>query len=84
MQNSTKDHCHQRRQPVSAWPIKITTDSEILCRKEVFLSNVNNKQNFVNLLAASLKTAGHVVKLCGDNADLPIVSSAITEVSGEV
>ena len=52
--NSTKDHIHKKRQPIAALTINITPSTNLSCRKEVFLSNTNNKQCFVDMLSESL------------------------------
>ena len=46
----------------------------------MFLSNPNNKQNFVNALGQSLATTGHDIYLSVDDADLEIVMKSVEKV----
>lgn len=69
---STKDHMHSKRQTISSLPIKITRDDILLCKKEVYLSNKENKQLFINMLSADITDNGHNVILCDDDADVKL------------
>ena len=81
LQHSTKDHCHKRRQPITGLQVDFNLQTQVLSSKELFLSNVNNKQKFVNLLSSSLRSAGHNVTNCDEDADLQIVYTALDKVA---
>ena len=59
LQSSTKDHCHRKRQPVSALAIAFSSENPLSCEKQVFLSNKVNKQNIVNSIGQHLNDHGH-------------------------
>ena len=78
---STKDHMHQKRQPVSSLPVTVDADLSLLSSKLVFLSNRTNKQAFIYLLGAALRDAGHSVNFCISDADVAIAMSSIEKVT---
>ena len=83
LESSTKDHCHLKRSPIQSLSINFEdTNKVLLCKKQVFLSNTVNKQNFVNKLSSSLKSdaAGYSVSLSSGVADLDIVRNAMKAV----
>ena len=84
-QSSTKDDCHNKRQPISSLSIEFSLhlEKKLLCKKPVYLSNPSNKQAFVNALAKSLQDAGHEVFQSPDDADLEIVIQANHEVGSD-
>ena len=47
------------------------------CNKELFLSNNENKQRFINLLSDALKEAGHFVTYCIADTDVHILQKAV-------
>ena len=78
LEKSTKDHIHKKRYPVSSMQMIVTTESEIQCDKDIFLSNPENKQIFIiNLLAQHLADMEIHVQLCKRDADVMIVQSAV-------
>ena len=83
LESSTKNHCHLKRSPIQSLPIDFEdTNKVLLCKKQVFLSNTVNQQNFVNKLSSSLKSdaAGYSVSLSSGDADLDIVQNAMEAV----
>ena len=76
--SSTKDHCHSKRAPVQSLDHSVSLEKQVLCRKEVVLSNPRNKQEFITALTAALFDAGYDV-LSDTDADHDIVVKAIAE-----
>lgn len=74
--NSTKDHCHKKRSPIESLQINFTDlHRPLLCKKDVFLANKVNKQNFVNALGVSLQENERIkVQHTPDDADTTIVA----------
>ena len=79
-ERSTKDHIHSKRQPISSLEIDFTLQSILLSTKQVFLSNVNNKENFIDKLSEILVGYGHTVTRSNSDADVDIVNKAMTVV----
>ena len=79
LQHGTKDHCHKRRQPINGYQVDFNLQTQFLSTKEVFLSNTSNKQHFVDLLSTALRTEGHSVINCPEDADLQIVYTALIQ-----
>ena len=74
---STKDCTHMRRHECS--PVVLFELSMIpSLKKELFLSNKENKQKFVNLLAETLERKGYST-LHATNADVLIVKTAVAK-----
>ena len=83
LQSTTKDMCHAKRAPIKSLEIKIDDlNKPLLCKKQVFLLNPNNKQRFVDLLAGYLRSniqnLDVVQSTC--DADLLIVEHGIEAV----
>ena len=57
----------------------VSLEKQALCRKEVFLSNPLNKQEFITALTAALIDAGYDVFMSDTDADRDIVVKAIAE-----
>ena len=76
---STKGCAHQRRAPTSAPPVVFDSGMLISLKKKDFLSNQENKQRFINLLAEKLRIAGCNVLQAPGDADLLIVQTAVQE-----
>ena len=74
---STKGCTHQRRAPTSAPPVAFDSGMLISLKKKDFLSNQENKQRFINLLAEKLRIAGCTVFQAPGDADLLIVQTAV-------
>ena len=75
----TKDIAQMRRKGgVSSNDVHFDESSPIRAKKEVLLSNNNNKQRFINMLGVHLTHAGHTVKHATGDADVLIVSTALT------
>ena len=81
LQSSTKDHCHQKRQPITGLRVDFDLQTQILSTKDVFLSINNNIQKFVDLLSNALRSAGHNVTNCSEDADIQIVYTALDELA---
>ena len=76
LESNTKDHTHKRRNPLQGFKIDFTPDMITDCSKEIFLSNPENKQNFIDLLGANLSVAGFDVHFCDNDADTTIVTKS--------
>ena len=75
---STKDTAHRRRKGgMSAPTIIFDENTTLSTRKELFLSNDDNKHNFIVLLGRYLAREGHCVFHADGDADNLIVSKAI-------
>ena len=57
----------------------MSLEKQVLCRKEVFLSNPRNKQEFITALTAALIDAGYDVLRSDTDADRDIVVKARTD-----
>lgn len=57
-QPSTKDGAHKRRNTKTGQKVSFTPTMSLRLKKQEFLSNDDNKQHFINLLAEGLKLAG--------------------------
>jgi hypothetical protein len=76
---TTKDVTHTRRSRGITGPeIHFTENMPCKSRKETFLSNTKNKQNFINLLGRTLSSNGIRVNQAEADADLDIVKTAIS------
>ena len=75
---SPKDMTHQRRVGLSSGTtVKFEENMLLTIRKETFLANKENKQRFINMLAAKLKAEGCDVYHADADADLLIVQKGI-------
>ena len=74
-----KDNTHQRRGAnKTANKVNISDATKFVGKKEDFLSNVENKQAMIDLIAKCLKQKGcHVIQAEGD-ADVDIVRAAVS------
>ena len=75
--SSTKDHCHQKRQPIRGLRVEFDKDTELLSSKELFLSNPDNKIKFISMLSAHMRECGYIVLNCEADADVRIVTLAV-------
>ena len=75
---STKDITHMRRTRGVTSP-KVTFNENMLCKtkKEVFLSNTDNKRSFLNLLSTKLCENGCTAINAKEDADVLIVQTAL-------
>lgn len=75
---SIKDATHQRR---TAGKVSLTVNftSQMVnqVKKDEFLANKTNKQRFINLLGTCLSNAGPKIIHSKDDADIPIVLTAV-------
>ncbi|KAL9978959.1 hypothetical protein ACROYT_G016544 [Oculina patagonica] len=81
--SSTKECTHQRRTTACAPAVLFTSDMLVVLKKNEFLSNEENKQRLINLLADKLRFAGcstavqaarsHNTVLFGDDTDLLVL-----------
>lgn len=55
----------------------INVENNVPCSKELFLSNVTNKEQLISLLSEYFKNDGHNVHVCKGDADSVIVSTAL-------
>ena len=74
---SIKDHEHQRRMGKTSADIQVSGDLPAFCNQGAFLSNSNNKMQFIQLLGEALEGVGHHVKYSHGDADTLIVSTAL-------
>ena len=75
--SSTKDMVHLRRaKGCSGVAVSFTKDTKMNMKKETFLSNSTNKQQFINMLSFFLERNCKVCHASGD-ADLMIVQKAV-------
>ena len=75
---STKDVTHERRRKgVIGTKVNFDAKTPFKTKKEIFLSNHENKQNFINLLGTYLINKECLVTNASDDADLQIVQTAI-------
>ena len=79
LSQSTKHMTHQRRLAGKAGPeVTFTEDMKLTTKKETFLGNLNNKQNFINMLSRYLQFSGCQTHHSQEDADLLIVSTAVS------
>lgn len=75
---TTKDTAHVRRNHgVTSTKVYFTKSTPLATRKEKFLSNPENKQNFIFMLGNELEEKGYGVVYADSDADVLIVKSAI-------
>ena len=77
---STKDHEHVRRTMKSTMSVDMSVNLHNSIgdvTQKSFLSNTNNKDNFIGLLAHALSCNGHNVVRCERNADTSVVSNVL-------
>ena len=75
---STKDCAHSRRNGrFTGQPVHFDSDMIIQSKKEVFLSNVENKIRFLMMLSDRLQLEGCETHHAKGDADLLIVQTAI-------
>ena len=66
-----------RRSGLANREVNVSPASELNMRKEEFLANKVNKQNFINMLSNSLEESGCEVQHADGDADIVIVSKAL-------
>ena len=77
---TTKDQTHQRRSKgIKGTKVLFDQSTVFKTKKEKFLSNAENKQNFINLLASYLSSSGCIIIHAKTDADVQIVEIAIIE-----
>ncbi len=75
---STKDMTHQiRTKGISGATVAFTEDMNALMKKEHFLGNKKNKQQFINMLSKELKKQHCQVYHAAGDADVLIVQKAV-------
>ena len=75
---SIKDVTHQRRtKGLTGTKINFNENTPFKTKKDVFLSNNENKQNFINMLGKVLSEKGCSVVYAEGDADLTIVQTAV-------
>ena len=74
---SIKDHEHQRRMGKTSAHIEVSGDLPAFCNQGPFLSNSNNKMQFIQLLGEALEGVGHHVEYSHGDADTLIASTAL-------
>ena len=77
LQSNTKDHTHERRNPLKSFRVGFSRDMLLVCSREFFLSNPENKQQFINMLGGVLTVSGFDVKYCINDADTMIVEKSL-------
>ena len=79
---TTKDITHLRRSKgMKGSKVNLKEDMPCHSSKELFLSNRNNKHNFISSLGLKLKTAGLKVIQADEDADLVIAQEAVKQSS---
>ncbi|KAL5013752.1 hypothetical protein ScPMuIL_008022 [Solemya velum] len=79
---STKDVTHQRRtNGVMGTNVIFTGDTPFCSKKEHFLANCANNQEFINMLSASLESMDCTVIHADSDADACIVKTTVTSAS---
>ena len=80
----TKDVAHFRRSRGNTGEnVKFSSNTPFKMKKEVFLSNTQNKQKFICLLGEFLAENGLTVKYADADADLLIVTTAVDSANEE-
>ena len=74
---SIKDHEHQRRVIKTCAEIQLGEGMQAHNKQKVFLSNENNKLQFINFLSKYLQADGHSVQNSSGDADTMIVAHAM-------
>ena len=75
---STKDHTHQRRtKGIVGTKVYFNEDTPFKSKKDLFLGNVENKQNFITLLANHHRNQGCKTIHADYDADTLIVRTAV-------
>ena len=75
---STKDMTHRRRTKGKKGPtVSVTKEMRLTVSKDSFLSDLQNKQHFVELLGQHLENAGCAVFHATSDADVLIVQKAV-------
>ena len=77
LEHNTKDQTNERRNPIQSLRMDISGDMTVDCNKKLFLSNSENKQQFVNMLGNSLSLAGYNVTMHDNDADVMIVEQTL-------
>ena len=72
-----KDHCHSKRSPFSGLQIDFLKETVLQSKKDLFLSNSDNKQRFVCMLSEFLEGCGCTVSFSRDDPDEVIVEKGI-------
>ena len=76
--SSTKDMTHQRRTGgKTATPVTFSDDMKLTMKKDHFLSNLSNKQSFINMLSSYIQKANCQIYHSQADADLLIVQKAV-------
>ena len=81
--NSTKDLCHQKRNAVTSSSVDLDEAMIIHMDKSDFLSNTENKENFIKMLGFHLEKKGHTVMYAVADADVDIVKNAINKLESK-
>ena len=76
---TTKDHAHQQRTSKcsGAKEVQIDSSKRLVLTREQFLSNQNNKKNFIKLLSNYMASENIRFRLAEADADLMIVKTAV-------
>ena len=61
---STKDHCHLKRCLFKSMKQSVELGQKLGCKKQVFLTNPENKQDCISRLSESLRRVGYNVLEC--------------------
>ena len=81
--NSTKDLCHQKRNAVTSSSVDLDETMIIHMDKSDFLSNTENKENFIKMLGCHLEKKGHTVMYAVADSDVDIVKCAINKLDSK-
>ena len=74
---TTKEHKQRQRNPVRHPDYVVTREAKLDIPRDVFLSNPDSKQSFLDLLADATSTPRLSVTKCPGDADRTIVTTAV-------
>ncbi|VDI40710.1 Hypothetical predicted protein [Mytilus galloprovincialis] len=75
---TTKDHVHERRSKgVTGTHISFKDSTPFKSKKDIFLANGENKQNFINILCNKMDNEGFISLQAAADADVLIASTAV-------
>ena len=66
----TNDHRHLKRCPFKSMKQSVESGQKVGCKKQVFLANPENKEDFISMLSESLRRIGYNLLECERDADL--------------
>ena len=67
LEHNTKDQTHERRNPIQSLRIDISGEMTVDCNKKLFLSNSENKEQFINMLLEIVMIVEQTLNLLKNN-----------------